>query len=318
MTDAVALLLLCALYVVLVLVAGPTVLLRITADGGAPRLAIAAWLTAIVTVLGCSIAAMSLLLVETAGHWGSPNALIVSCLERLQAILLGQAGWPAGVIAAGAMAIALGSLVAICCRIGQALSRMRTHTLAHADAVRLVGRSEGNDIVVIEAAEPAAYCVPGRPPAIVVTTAALAALNRAQLAAVIAHERAHLQGRHAYIVAAVRGLAAALPRVGLFASAATQICSLLEMCADDAAARRHGHQPLLAGLLTLSGVVTSPPGLAAASVAVLVRAERLTHPQKGLAQIQTRATLSGAVAAMAATPLVIITLSLSGALICLA
>ena len=54
-------------------------LARITADGEAPRLAIAAWFTAVVTVLGCSIAAIALLLIEAAGHWDSPDALLVSC-----------------------------------------------------------------------------------------------------------------------------------------------------------------------------------------------------------------------------------------------
>ena len=44
--------------------------------------------------------------------------------------------------------------------------------------------------------EPAAYCVSGRPPAIVVTTAALGALDDRQLDAVVAHERAHLAGHH--------------------------------------------------------------------------------------------------------------------------
>lgn len=306
------------LYVVAVLAAGPKLLLRITADGGAPRLAITAWLTAVVTVLGCSVAAVALLLCEAAGHWDSPDALIASCLERLQAILLGHAGWPARIVATVAVVIAVGSLVAICVRVGLALRRMRTHTFDHADAVRLVGRSDGSDVIVIEATEPAAYCVAGRPPAIVVTTAALAALDRTQLAAVVAHERAHLDGRHAYVVAAVRGLASALPRIKLFTSAATQIGSLLEMCADDAAARRHGHQPLLAGLLMLSGAITPARALAAASVAVLVRAERLADPQKGFARVQTRVTLGGAVAAMAATPMTIFVLALSGVLICFA
>lgn len=314
MTVAAALL----LYVVAVLAMGPKLLVRITSDGGAPRLAIAAWLTAVVTVLGCSIAAVALLLIEAAGHWDSPDALLVSCLERLHAILVGQAGWLARIVATVAVAIAVGSLVAICVRIGLALVRMRTHTFDHADAVRLVGRSHGSDVVVIEASEPAAYCVAGRPPAIVVTTGALSALDDAQLAAVVAHERAHLDGHHAYVVAAARGLTAALPRIGLLASAALQISSLLEMCADDAAARRHGRQPLLAGLLTLSGAVTPAHGLAAASVAVLARAERLSDPPRRLARIQTRVTLSGAVAAMAATPVAIVTLSLSGALMCFA
>ncbi|MGB0971897.1 MAG: M56 family metallopeptidase [Mycobacterium sp.] len=306
------------LYVLVVSAAGPKLLRWITADGGAPRLAIAAWLTAVATVLGCSIAAMALLVVEVAGHWGSPDALIVSCLDRLQSILLGHSGWQARVVATAAVAITVGGVIAVCVRAGRALSRIRALTLAHADAVRLVGRSDGSDVVIVESAEPAAYCVAGRPSAIVVTTAALAALDRSQLAAVIAHERAHLDGRHVYLVAAVRGLAAALSAIALFTHAAKEVCSLLEMCADDAAARRHGHEPLLGGLLTLSGAMSPARGLAAASVAVLVRAERLTDPQKGLAQIRTRVTLSGAVAAMIGTPLAIVALSLSGALFCFA
>ena len=314
MTGAAALL----LYVVVVAATGPQLLLRITADGGAPRLAIFAWLTAIITVLGCSIVALALLLVEAAGHWDSSDQLLSSCLERLQAILLGHSGWPARIVATAAVTIALSCVVAVCVRLGRALRRMRSHTFAHADAVRLVGKSAGRDVVVIEAPEAAAYCVAGRPPAIVVTSAALAALNSAQLAAVVAHERAHLDGRHAYVVAAVRGLAAALPRVTLFANAASAISALLEMCADDAAARRYGRQPLLAGLMALSGVTSPAPSLAAASVAVLARAKRLTFPQNGFTRIRTRVTLGSAVTAMAAAPLSIWALSLSGALICFA
>ena len=88
MTVAAALL----LYVAAVLTIAPKLLVHITADGEAPRLAIAAWATAVVAVLGCSVAAVALLLIEAAGHWDSPDALIVSCLERLRAILLGHAG----------------------------------------------------------------------------------------------------------------------------------------------------------------------------------------------------------------------------------
>ena len=316
MTVAVALLLY-VMYVVLVLAVGPRLLVRVTADGGAPHLAVAAWLTAIATVIGCSVAAISLILVEAAGHWDGPDALLTSCLARLKAILLGHSGWPARVVATVAVAIALGALFAICIRVGRALSDMRAHTLAHADAVRLVGRSKGSDVVVIEAVEPAAYCVAGRPPAIVVTTAALAALDGRQLAAVVAHERAHLDGRHAYVIAAVRGLAAALPKIRFFGHAATQICSLLEMCADDAAARRHGRQPLLAGLLTLSGAIAPAHGLAAARVGVFVRAKRLTDPPNRLVRIRTRVALSAAVTAMGAAPIACLALTLSGALVCI-
>ncbi|KDE96763.1 M56 family metallopeptidase (plasmid) [Mycolicibacterium crocinum] len=306
------------LYVMIALSAGPRLLTSMTSNGHAPRLGIAAWLTAIITVLGCSVVATVLLLIEGAGHWVSPDALLASCFDRLQAILLGHSGWAARMVATAAVTILSACLVLTCARLARALGRMRAHTFAHADAVRLVGKSDGGDVVIIDAAEAAAYCVTGRPPAIVVTTAALAALDGTQLAAVVAHERAHLGGRHAYVVAAVRGLAAALPRVRLLSSAATQISLLLEMCADDAAAQRHGRQPLLAGLLTLAGASAPMHGLAAASVAVLVRAERLSAPQIGFAQLWARVTLSGALAAMAAIPTTIVALSLSGALACFA
>lgn len=104
MTVAAALL----LYVVGVLAIGPKLLTHITADAGAPRLAIAAWTTAVLTVIACSIAAIAMLLIEAAGHWDSPDALLVSCLERLRAILVGHAGWPARIVATVALAIAAG------------------------------------------------------------------------------------------------------------------------------------------------------------------------------------------------------------------
>lgn len=298
MTLAVALL----LFVLAVLTIGSKLLVRITAQGRAPRLAIVAWLTAVATVLGCSLAAVALLLVEAAGHRDS--------------ILVGHAGVSVQIVAAAAVAIATGGLVIVGVRIARALARMRAHTFAHADAVRLVGRSDGGDVVVIAASEPAAYCVAGRPPAIVVTTAALTALDHAQLAAVVAHERAHLTGRHAYIVAAVRGLSAALPRIRLLATAATHIGSLLEMCADDAAARRHGREPLLGGLMALAGAVTPAHSLAASGVAVLARAERLSDPPRALTRIRNRIALVGTATTMAATPALIAALSLSGALMC--
>jgi Zn-dependent protease with chaperone function len=112
--------------------------------------------------------------------------------------------------------------------------------------------SQNVETVVLDAAEPAAYCVAGRPRAIVITRGALASLDDQQLAAVLAHERAHMTGHHAQLVAVLRGLAATFPSVGLFGEAAQQVSRLLEMCADDTAARQHGPAPLLAGLLTLA------------------------------------------------------------------
>jgi Zn-dependent protease with chaperone function len=180
----------------------------------------------------------------------------------------------------------------------------------------MVGRRTAErDVVILDAAEPAAYCVSGRPPAIVVTTAALGALDDRQLDAVVAHERAHLAGHHPHVVAALRSLAAAFPRLALITDGAQQVSRLLEMCADDVAARRHGRGALLSGLLALSGV--APAGaLGAADIAVLARAERLTAPRAQLARVRSQAALTSTVTAMVAGPLISVALAASGVLMC--
>jgi uncharacterized membrane protein len=189
-------------------------------------------------------------------------------------------------------------------RLVRAALRLRARAHDHAQAVRLVGYRTGEaDVVMVEAAKPAAYSVAGRPPAIVVTSAARAALDDCQLAAVLAHERAHLTGHHALIVAALRSLAAVFPRLSLMTDGAQQVSGLLEMCADDAAARRHSRRALLSGLITL--VAAAPnEALAAADVAVLARAERLATPPHESAKVKTRAALAGVIGAMVAAPLI--------------
>lgn len=187
------------LYAVVVLVAGPSLLLELTANGAAPRLAIVTWLTAIVGVIGSFTAAICLMIVEAAGHWGRPDELLTSCLQRLTAILLGHGGQIPQAASAVAITTVLGALVWTGGQIARSLRRTRDRTFAHAEAVRLVGRSTTDNVVVVDTKQAAAYCVAGRPPAIVITTAVLAALDTRQLAAVLAHERAHLDGRHAHI-----------------------------------------------------------------------------------------------------------------------
>ena len=83
-----------------------------------------------------------------------------------------------------------------------------------------------------------AYCLPGRVGTIVLTTAALAALDDAELAAVLAHERAHLRGRHHLVLAAASALAQTLPFLPGLCTAQTELARLLEMIADDKAADR--------------------------------------------------------------------------------
>jgi uncharacterized membrane protein/Zn-dependent protease with chaperone function len=292
------------LYSIAMLVAAPPLLRALTCSGNAPRLGVATWLSAIGTVVGSWLATAVLIIVEVISHWAHPRTIAASCLARLQRTISGDAGIAPQitlvVIAAGATVAAAITGV----RLATAVLGMRARAHEHARAVRLVGhRTSEADVVMVEASKAAAYCVAGRPPAIVVTSAARAALDDRQLAAVLAHERAHLAGHHAVIVSALRALAAVFPRLNLITEGAQQVSRLLEMCADDVAARRHSSRALLSGLITLC---TAGPAeaLAAADLAVVARAERLARPPQESVRVKTRAALAGVIAIMAAVPLI--------------
>ena len=306
------------LYSLLVIVAGPRLLRRLTRTGHAPRLGVAAWLTAIATVLiscaGAAVAAVA----QIVSHWDHRQNLVVSCVVQLRVIATGQAGTLPQIVLLSLLTTAALAAGVAGVRLFSALAVMRRRSHDHAEAVRLVGhRTDTPDVVVLDAANPAAYCVPGRPSAVVLTSAAINELDEHQLGAVVAHERAHLAGHHPHIVAALRGLAGAFPRITLITQGAEHVSRLLEMCADDAAARRFGRTALLTGLLAMTGA--APAGaLGAADVAVLARAERLTEPSANSVLTRRTAALMSTVAMMAAGPLLIAALATaaSGLMMC--
>jgi Zn-dependent protease with chaperone function len=177
------------------------------------------------------------------------------------------------------------SAVVLAWRYGRGVQRARRQTRAHAEAARITGRTLPgvSAAVVLDASRPAAYCVPGRRGTIVLTSGALALLDPPQLAAVLAHERAHLAGRHHLLVALTRGLAAVFPAVPLFSRGPENVTRLAEMCADDAAARRSGRRALLAALLAMAtGAAVPASALGAMTCAVTARLQRLAEaPQRG-------------------------------------
>lgn len=301
-------------YSVAMLVAGPPLLGELTRYGLVPRWGVAAWLIAIGTVLLSWLAAAGMILVDLVMHWRYPRVLIHSCLTWLHVIVndsVGLAPTTLGVLAVTLVLLAVVSSV----RLARTVARIRARAHAHAAAVRMVGHHNADAYLVVQANAPLAYCVSGRPPAIVVTSGALAALDDQQLAAVLAHERAHLKGHHFVAVTALRGLAAAFPRLTLMRQGAAEVSRLLEMCADDASARRHGSDVLLSGLITMCRA-TPAGALAAADVAVLARVERLAMPPGDVAQARARAALIGLIAVLVAAPLTIATLAASGVLMC--
>ncbi|MCB0908099.1 MAG: M48 family metalloprotease [Nocardioidaceae bacterium] len=107
-------------------------------------------------------------------------------------------------------------------------------------------------VVVVEADWPAAMGLPGPRPRIVVSTQLCDALPRAELAAVVAHEEAHLRWHHADLARCVALAPLLMPRWGLVRDWDAEIALLLELAADDAAARVSGLNHLAAALRSMA------------------------------------------------------------------
>jgi beta-lactamase regulating signal transducer with metallopeptidase domain len=182
---------------------------------------------------------------------------------------------------AGAAVAAALTAAALVWRYGRKVQRAQRQTRAHAEVARVTGHQlpGAGGAVVLDVPQPAAYCVPGRPATIVLTSGALAVLDRAQLTAVLAHERAHLAGRHHLLIVLTRALAACLPAVPLFTDGPAEVARLAEMCADDDAARRTARRTLLAALLAMgTGTAVPAAALAATGCATMARVQRLMEP----------------------------------------
>lgn len=305
------------LYGVAVMWLAPPTLARLTRNGIAPRLGVTAWLTAIGSVVAAWLGAVVFLAVDFA-HGGAGRSVLTSCLSVLGTVATGRSGIA---VAVGSIMLAVAALlgsIVVLRRLASTALRIRNRGNGHARTARMIGRrTDAPDVVIIQTPQRVAYCIAGRPRAIVVTSGALDALDPDQLDAVLAHERAHLSGRHPQLLAVLHALAATLPRIALFRTGATEVARLLEMCADDHAARRHGAHTLLGGLIALCDGGTVPAdALGATGVAVLARAGRLTHPPTPLARAQARLLLSAAIALIAAAPVYTALYAATGVLVC--
>lgn len=281
----------------------PAPLSWLTRRGTNPRLGIAAWVTAMAGVLVAWAVAVGVVAVSLVR--GGPNSsVVVLCLELL--------GVPEREATLGAFAatglLAVGVLISavVTVGVGRTVLGLRAHSAKHADAARIIGTPTDADGVFVVAGErPAAYCVVGRPDTIVVTSAAVRALDGPELDAVLAHEGAHIAGRHHHLLIVLRALAASLAHLPLFTRGAAAVAELLEMCADDTAARRHGPRPLVAGMLALASPLPPVGGLAMAATATAARARRLLDPACRSARWGHRVATSATIAATIGAPVVV-------------
>lgn len=131
--------------------------------------------------------------------------------------------------------------------------RQRRHDLRRR-APRLPGEETGGTgpLVVLEGDRPDAWWLPGTPPRLVITTAALRRLKGRQLDAVLEHEQGHARARHDWLLHCSSALAVGFPRVPVFAAFRDQVHRLIELAADDTASRRHGRLTTALALVELN------------------------------------------------------------------
>jgi hypothetical protein len=139
---------------------------------------------------------------------------------------------------------------------------------------------------------------------VVLTDATLGQLDQSQLRAVLAHERAHLAGRHHLVVTWASVVAEAFPRVPVFQGMRQATTDLVELLADDRAVRRASGESLARAIAVLGGGDGPAVSLTGGGGHVLARVERLLDPPRGL-PVATRAGGAGVAGAVLAVPVLL-------------
>jgi beta-lactamase regulating signal transducer with metallopeptidase domain len=144
--------------------------------------------------------------------------------------------------------------------------------------VAAAGTARVQEAHLLPGPSPAAFCVPGRRPLVVITSPTLAVLATREIHAVLDHEREHLRRRHALQITWAEAVTGTLGRAGVLRKYATEERRLAELAADDAASARHGRRVVATALLAMSthpGDAAAAGGLALADTHTVERIRRL-------------------------------------------
>jgi Zn-dependent protease with chaperone function len=265
----------------------------------APFLAITTYLSAGWSVVGALGLAGLTLAVHATVLGGELSHLIGACVLRLRETY----GTPGGAsVAALGLTFATAVVAGTAATAATHFRAVWQQALLHAQTARLVGRPEPFfGAVLVEHSEPVAYCVAGRQPTVILSTGAVGALDAAQLQAVLAHERAHLAGRHHRLLALARIGRMVLPFLPLMRDADAQVARLVEMHADDTAARTSDPRSLASALVVLATGASPSLALAAAATDTVQRRHPLLRPAEPLSPTR-RYLLRVTAAALVLTP----------------
>ncbi|GAB3980240.1 M56 family metallopeptidase [Actinoallomurus acanthiterrae] len=219
-------------------------LVRLLADRLPPRSA--SWLLAATGVLLSGCTTLALLLLTGAGLLRVP---FVAAAEHVSPLLLRRLS-PVPV----PVACAAGAALAVTAALTIWTLQRRLTALAPA---RTAVRSRRGGLAVLPDDLPDAYAVPGRPGTVVVTTGMLRALDARERDVLLAHERAHLSGRHHWFTLAMDLAAALHPALTALRG---PLRYHLERWADESAADAVGDRRLVARAIARAALARSRAG----------------------------------------------------------
>jgi Zn-dependent protease with chaperone function len=250
----------------------------------------ATWLLTAATVVlaGCSTAALALLVASAAAqvpvlaamgdysqpvlHRGAPTSAVTGAVAAF-------------VLTAAALAVAM---------------TFRCRARALAESYRRAARlPDDGAVVVVPGPAIEAYALPGSPGRIVVSGRLLQSLDEAGRAALLAHERAHLAGRH-HLFATVAYLAAAANPVLL--PLARAVDYTVERWADEHAARVTGNRRLVAATIGQVAMLATPVHRPAATLGIVAARARRASARSRRISVAWAGPVPRRVAALLAPP----------------
>lgn len=292
-----------AVFALLVATLAPRLILRSRWLDRSPRLGIIIWQALSASVVLAVVLAGAALALPAVPWRTNLAELLSACVMALQARYATPAG---AVLSATGAVLALTVLARAAYCLAAGLVTANRERRRQIQALTLVARRYVRcDALVIDHPTAVAYCLPGRNRAVVLTTAALTALDDDQLAAVLAHERAHLRERHHLVLGAARALERAFPRVPPFRTAHNEQLRLVEMLADDVAARRCDRRSVATAVVRLAEGSAPATALGAGGHTALARVRRLVAPAQPLGAARSALTVLAA-AALLAIPVAVV------------
>lgn len=239
-----------------------------------PRLGLLVWFAAVLSFMLANALAAALMALDSATIRAAATDLVGGCLEAWHQH---NAATPL-IAVAGAVFL----LVFVIWLVAQAVLVVvltATARRRHRTILDLVGTPDRHlGATVLDHPLINAYCLPGKGGRVVVTSGALDAMSADELSAVLAHERAHLAGRHYMVMGAVQWLLAALPFLPLARKAEASVSFLIERAADEVASQRHGRIAVASALLIVDRTTVPHAALGLGGESARRRVSLLSRP----------------------------------------